>query len=117
MILRNARIAETGSAEKKLFLINDRLLADSVMESASGVRLVKIMRRLMMARSESGYEELFTGTFVAEEDVFDYALENCVEIVPERFYEIEWKEEFKKMLVEWFYSGGEWIRVAGYGTD
>lgn len=48
MILRNARIAETGSAEKKLFLINDRLLADSVMESASGVRLARITRRLVM---------------------------------------------------------------------
>lgn len=117
VILRNAHIAEMGSAERKLFLTNGRLLAGFVVGSASGAQLVKIMRRLMMTRSESGYEELFTGTFVAEEDAFDYALENCVEIVPERFYEIEWKEEFKKMLVEWFYSGGEWTRVAGYGTD
>lgn len=104
-------------ARKILFLTRARLSADFRTESASGVQLVKIMRRLMMTRSESGYEELFTGTFVAEEDAFDYALENCVEIVPERFYKIKWKEEFKKMLVEWFYSGGEWIRVAGYGTD
>ncbi len=48
MILRNACIAETGSAEKKLFLINDRLLADSEAENASGVRLARITRRLVM---------------------------------------------------------------------
>lgn len=54
---------------------------------------------------------------MAEEDAFDYALENCFKAVPEGIHKIEWKEEFKKMLVEWFYSGGEWIREIGDGTD
>lgn len=66
-----------------------------------------------MTESEFGYKEIFTGTFVAEEDAFDYAIENCVEIVPDGFREIKWKEEFKKMLAEWFYSGGEWVKENG----
>lgn len=51
-----------------------------------------------------GYREMFTGVFVAEEDAFDYALERCVLFVPEGFRKISWTQEFKKMLVEWFFS-------------
>ena len=46
--------------------------------------------------------------FVPEEDAFEYALEQCVETVPDSFFGIRWTEEFKEMLVEWFYSG-HWI--------
>ncbi len=55
-----------------------------------------------------GYTEIGTLKFIPEEDAFDYALEQCVESVPQGFHQIEWTEEFKEMLVEWFYSN--WIR-------
>ena len=64
----------------------------------------------------SGYTEIGTLKFVPEEDAFDYALEQCVERVPKGFRDIEWTQEFREMLVEWFYSGN-WIREDGRGTD
>ncbi len=48
VILRNAHIAEMGSAARKLFLTNGRLLAGFVVGSASGAQLVRITRRLAM---------------------------------------------------------------------
>ena len=39
------------------------------------------------------------GTIVTEEEAFDYALERCLHGTPED------QEEFRSMLVEWFYSG------------
>lgn len=57
-----------------------------------------------------GYKEMGTGVFVPKEDAFDYAIEQCVKIIPDGFRGIEWTQEFKEMLVEWFYSGN-WIEV------
>lgn len=57
----------------------------------------------------SGYTQMGTGVFVHEEDAFDYALEQCFEVVPNFVHRLEWTEEFKEMLVEWFYSGN-WIK-------
>lgn len=56
-----------------------------------------------------GWVNVEGGVFVPKEDAFDYALEQCVESVPEGLHEIEWKDDFKDMLVEWFYSGN-WIK-------
>lgn len=42
------RIAEMGNVEKKVFPTKCRPLVDSVMESASGVRLARIIRRQTM---------------------------------------------------------------------
>ena len=56
-----------------------------------------------------GYREMATGVFVPEEDAFDYALENCFEMVPAGIRLLRWTQEFKEMLVEWFYSGN-WIK-------
>ena len=50
----------------------------------------------------AGYLEIGTGNFVPEEDAFDYALERCLHGTEED------KQEFKEMLVEWFYSN--WIK-------
>ncbi len=50
-----------------------------------------------------GYEEMRTGTFVPEESAYEYALERCLHGTEED------RQEFKEMLVEWFYSGN-WIR-------
>ena len=54
------------------------------------------------------YREIGTGEFVPKKDAFDYAIENCMEMAPNWLHRIEWTEEFRKMLVEWFYSG-DWI--------
>lgn len=43
------------------------------------------------------------GTFVSVNVAFEYALERCLNGAPED------KEEFKEMLVEWFFSGN-WIK-------
>lgn len=42
------------------------------------------------------------GTIVTEEEAFDYALERCLHGTPQD------RQEFREMLVEWFYSGN-WI--------
>lgn len=51
---------------------------------------------------EKGYREFGTGEFVPEEDAYEYALERCLHGA-----ELE-QAEFRKMLVEWFYSGN-WV--------
>lgn len=50
------------------------------------------------------------GTFVPDESAFDYAIDHCTKFVPAGFHKIEWTQDFREMLVEWFYSGGEWKR-------
>ena len=42
--------------------------------------------------------------YVSDEDAFDYAFDRCMNGTEEE------KEEFKEMLVEWFYSGN-WVRA------
>ncbi len=56
----------------------------------------------------SGWEEMGTGMFVPEEDAFNYALERCFEFVPNFVHRLKWTDEFKEMLVKWFYSGN-WV--------
>ncbi len=56
----------------------------------------------------AGWKNVRTGTFVRDEDAFDYAIEQCAEVVPTGFHNVQWTQEFRKMLVDWFYSGGEW---------
>lgn len=63
-----------------------------------------------MSENKQGYEELTTGVFVSEEDAFDYAIEQCLEVIPEGIHNLKWIEEFKESMVEWFYSGN-WIKV------
>lgn len=61
-----------------------------------------------------GYVEIGTNVFVPEEDAFDFAIDRCVDIVPDGFRGVKWTEEFRKMLVDWFYSGN-WIKIGGLG--
>lgn len=67
---------------------------------------------------ESGWAEIRTGTFVSDEDAFDYALENCFETVPAGVRLLKWTREFREMLVGWFYSGN-WVKqnegMSGHG--
>lgn len=55
-----------------------------------------------------GYTEIGTGVFVPKKDAFGYALEHCFEVIPEGIGEFRWIDEFKEMLVGWFYSGN-WV--------
>ncbi len=48
------------------------------------------------------------GILVEEDQAYEYALERCMSGTPED------KEEFKEMLVEWFYSGN-WIEEDSNG--
>lgn len=48
-----------------------------------------------------GYTDI-SGTFVCEEDAFDYALERCLHGTEDD------QKEFRDMLIEWFYSN--WIK-------
>lgn len=59
----------------------------------------------------AGWTNTADGTFVLEEDAFDYAIDHCTNFVPAGFHKIEWTDEFREMVVEWFYSGGEWRKV------
>lgn len=53
---------------------------------------------------QPGYKNIITGVFVPNEDAFGYALEQCLEAVTAGIHEIKWTDEFREMLVEWFYS-------------
>lgn len=53
-------------------------------------------------KTNPGYTDISTGTFVTEEDAFDYALERCLRGTEDD------QREFREMLVEWFYSN--WIK-------
>ena len=46
-----------------------------------------------------GYRRFGGDEFVPEEDAYEYALEKCMG---------EENEEFRKMLVEWYFSGN-WV--------
>lgn len=55
-----------------------------------------------------GYCGVDRDIFVPEENAFDYALDQCV-IEWKRFlHETKWTDEFKEMLVDWFYSDDKW---------
>lgn len=60
----------------------------------------------------SGWEEIGTGVFVPDESAFSYALERCFETVPNFAHRLKWTEEFREMLVAWFFSG-DWVHEDG----
>lgn len=64
-------------------------------------------------KNVAGYREIKSGTFIPKEDAFDYALENCVMFVPQGFREIEWTQEFREMVEEWYFSGGGYCEEGG----
>lgn len=68
----------------------------------------EIPPELKLKLNRPGYRECTAGTFVPEEEAFDYALERCFEVVPNFVRRLKWTEEFREMLVEWFYSGN-WV--------
>lgn len=61
--------------------------------------------------AESGYHEYNTNTFVPDSQAYEYALERCL------YGSEDDIKEFKEMLVEWFYSGGDWRREEKWESD
>lgn len=59
-----------------------------------------------------GWKNLTDGTFVPDGSAFDYALDHCVKFVPPGFHKVEWTQDFREMVVEWFYSD-EWVYEDG----
>ena len=54
--------------------------------------------------AKSGYHEYSTNNFVPDSEAYEYALERCLHGSEKDI------KEFKEMLVEWFYSDGDWRR-------
>lgn len=83
--------------------MENRMVRDT--EAAMGLLLSDVQVRL----NATGWKNITDGTFVPEEVAFDYAIDHCTNFVPSEFHKIEWTQEFKKMVVEWFYSG-DWVK-------
>lgn len=75
--------------------IENRMVVDSEWE-------FNAPKEVRQKLSEPGYHEYGTGVFVPESEAYNYALERCLNGTEEDV------KEFKEMLVEWFYSGGDW---------
>ena len=75
--------------------IENRMVVDSEWEFNSP-------KEVQQKLSEPGYHECGTNVFVPESEAYEYALERCLNGSEEDI------KEFKEMLVEWFYSGGNW---------
>ena len=63
----------------------------------------------------TGWRQIETDVFVPDENAFDYAIERCSRI-PFAVVGIEWEPDFIEMVVEWFYSGGNWVHEDGAKT-
>lgn len=78
--------------------IENRMLIDSEWENLEKDIPQEVREKL----NRNGYHEIGTGNFVPEEEAYEYALERCLHGTERD------TKEFKEMLVEWFYSGGDW---------
>lgn len=77
--------------------IENRMVVDSEWEFVAPQKVNVILQ-------DKGYHECRTGNFVPETQAYEYALERCLYGTEEE------TKEFKEMLIEWFYSGGDWRR-------
>lgn len=84
-----------------LMMKHDRIENRMVIDSAWPKPIPEEVRELL---SESGYHEDRTNTFVPDSQAYEYALERCLHGSEDDI------KEFKEMLVDWFYSGGDWRR-------
>ena len=75
--------------------IENRMVVDSEWESNAPQEIREKLR-------SKGFHEVGTGVFVPEAEAYEYALDRCLNGTEEEI------KEFKEMLVEWFYSGGDW---------
>lgn len=84
--------------------IENRMVVDSEWER-------HIPAEVKKALSEHGYHEEGTNVFVPDSQAYEYALERCL------YGSEDDIKEFKTMLVEWFYSGGNWRREEAWEND
>lgn len=80
-------------------MIENRMLIDSEWEEMER-NLVPIPEDEV---TEKGYREISTDEFIPDEEAYEHALSQCLSGSEEMH------EEFKAMLIEWFYSGN-WVR-------
>ena len=80
-------------------MIENRMLVNSEWEELER-NLVPISENYV---EEKGYREIGTDEFVPDEVAYEYALSECLS------GNEELHEEFKAMLIEWFFSGN-WVR-------
>lgn len=78
--------------------LENRMVVDSEWES-----LEKNTELSSEKLIEPGYREIGTRIFVPQSDAYYYALERCLNGAEDE------QQEFKEMLVDWFYSGN-WIK-------
>lgn len=82
-------------------------IENSLLRERSFEQVVEDVKRF----DTTGWTNTTDGTFVPDESAFDYAIDHCTNFVPAGFHKTEWTDEFKEMVVEWFYSGGEWKKI------
>ena len=75
--------------------IENRMVVDSEWEFNAPQEIREKLR-------SKGFHEVGTGVFVPEAEAYESALDRCLNGTEEEI------KEFKEMLVEWFYSGGDW---------
>lgn len=64
----------------------------------------------MSSLNGPGWRHMYRDIFVPDDEAFDYAIEECVEEMVKGLRDIKWTQEFREMLVEWFYSPDTWTR-------
>lgn len=73
--------------------IENRMVMDSQWEDPEDVTTVL---------NEPGFHETRTGEFIPKKYAYEHALDCCLNGTEEQ------QKDFREMLVEWFYSGGNW---------
>lgn len=75
--------------------IENRMVVDSQWEFLEREKIENIL-------AEKGYHNYKTNEFVADDEAYEYVLDQCL-----NGSETDQKE-FREMLVEWYFSGGDW---------
>lgn len=76
--------------------IENRMVVDSQWEA--------LEKSEPMVEPQEGYHNDRESVFVQDKEAYEYALEQCLHGSEDD------QKEFKKMLVDWYYSGGDWRR-------
>ena len=75
--------------------LENKMVVDAAWRNAEPVELPE---------TQAGYHRWGSAEYVPENEAYEYALDHCLNGSEEEV------KEFKEMLVDWFYSGGEWRR-------
>lgn len=76
--------------------IENRMVVDSQWET--------LEKSEPMVETQEGYHNDRESVFVPDKEAYEYALDQCLHGSEED------QKQFKKMLVDWYYSGGDWRR-------